>query len=198
MCFTDDDCRPGAEWLAALEQRFDDGADGRGRADPRRRRRRRARRRRLVTNHLVDESRDASGAVGFAPTSNIACRRAVHDAAPFDEAFPTAAGEDREWCDRLRRERAPHRVRPDAWVLHEPALTVAGAVASAGAYGAGAYRYLSARPSGSRRQPVALLRAPVPARAFADGVPTGALVMMTQVATAVGLAGEAYRARAGR
>jgi hypothetical protein len=35
-------------------------------------------------------------------------------------------------------------------------------------------------------------------RAFADGVATGVLVAGAQVATAVGVAGQAYRARAGR
>ena len=94
VCFTDDDCRPGANWLATLERRFECGAEvvagptlATGDVV--------ARASQLVTNHLVDESREPSGAVAFAPTSNIACRRSVHDAAPFDEAFPTAAGEDR-------------------------------------------------------------------------------------------------------
>ena len=196
MCFTDDDCRPGAGWLAALEQRFDGGAavvagptlPAGGIV---------VRASQLVTNHLVDESRDASGAIGFAPTSNIACRRAVHRAAPFDEVFPTAAGEDRAWCDRLRAGGYRIEFDADAWVLHEPALTLPGLWRQHARYGAGAYRYLSARPSGSRRQSVAfyvhLFR-----RGFADGMATGALVTMTQVATAAGLVGEAYRARAGR
>ena len=36
--------------------------------------------------------------VAFAPTSNLACRAELHRALPFDERFPLAAGEDRDWC----------------------------------------------------------------------------------------------------
>ena len=140
---------------------------------------------------------DPSGTVGFAPTSNLACRPDVLDTAPFDEAFPIAAGEDRAWCDRLRS--SGHRIEfdADAWVLHAPALTLPGFWRQHARYGAGAYRYLSARPSGSRRQSarfyLRLLR-----RAFTDGVATGALVIVTQVATAIGSRGGLPGARAGR
>ena len=85
----------------------------------------------------------------------------------------------------------------DAAEVVKHALTLPGLWRQHARYGAGAYRYLSARPSGSRRQSarfyLRLLR-----RAFTDGVATGVLVMMTQVATVVGLAREVYRARAGR
>ena len=124
--------------------------------------------------------------------------RRARRSAPFDEAFPTAAGEDRAWCDRLRA--SGHRIEfdADAWVLHEPALDRArrsGASTRATAPARTATSAPDRRDrAGSRRGfYVRLFR-----RAFADGVATGVLVMMTQVATAVGLAGEAYRARAGR
>jgi len=53
----------------------------------------------LITNLLAERSRRAGAP--FAPTSNVAVRADVAAAVPFDEGFPLAAGEDREWCDRL-------------------------------------------------------------------------------------------------
>ena len=56
-------------------------------------------RRKTATNHLMDEScDDARGTAGFAPTSNVACLAEVWRAVPFDDRFPSAAGEDRDWC----------------------------------------------------------------------------------------------------
>ena len=137
---------------------------GRGRTDPPRRRHRRARASQLVTNHLVDESRDASGAIGFAPTSNIACRRAVHRAVPFDEMFPTAAGEDRAWCDRLRGRRAPDRVRRRRLGAPRTGLDPARPVAPARALRRRCLPVPECPTVGVAPTVGRLLRAPVPAR----------------------------------
>ena len=167
---------------------------GRGRTDPPRRRRRRAAPSQLVTNHLVDESRDASGAIGFAPTSNLACRRAVHRVGTVRRGVPHRGRRGPRVVRPPRRGRAPDRVRRRRLGAPRTGLDPARFWRQQARYGAGAYRYLSARPSGSRRQSVGfyvhLFR-----RAFADGLATGALVVMAQVATAAGLVGEAYRAR---
>lgn len=197
VCFTDDDCVPGTGWLGALVARLDRGSTVV--AGPTRPGGRSAfvHASQVVTNHLVDESRDRSGAVGFAPTSNIACRRAVHEAVPFDEQFPTAAGEDRAWCDALHA--AGHRIDfvPDAWVVHEPDLDARRFWRQHARYGAGAFRYFRTvrdRENARGRQP-ARFYVDLVHRGFAEGAATGGLVLVAQVATATGFAEEAYRAR---
>ena len=190
VCFTDDDCRPGAGWLAALEQRL------------RRRRRRRGRTDRSPTGGVVVAARRSSSPTtsstsrvtraarsGSRRPATSPCRRAVHRSAPFDETFPTAAGEDRAWCDRLRASWAPDRVRRRG--LGAPragARRCAACGASTRATARGAYRYLSAPAVGTRRQSAGFY-----ARLFRRGVRRGrgdraSSSLMTQVATAVGLA----------
>jgi cellulose synthase/poly-beta-1,6-N-acetylglucosamine synthase-like glycosyltransferase len=194
LCFTDDDCAPAREWVRALVARVDRGSTVV--AGPTRPGAPSVyvRASQIVTNQVVEASRDGD-AVGFAPTSNIACRRAVHEAVPFDEHFPTAAGEDRAWCDALRA--AGHRIdwSPGAWVAHTPELDARAYWRQHARYGAGAYRYFhGASASRSRRERAQFTDALV-RRAFLEGVAVGALVLLAQGATAVGYAEEAIRAR---
>ena len=86
--------------------------------------------------------------------------------------------------------RSRHRPGPGAAVRHHPALTARTFWRQQTRYGAGAYRYFGARGERSRPQPlrfyVGLVR-----RGFAGGAVVGVLVLVAQVATAVGLAAEA-------
>ena len=125
LAFTDDDCRPDPGWLAALVQRLDGGAAvvaGPTRnaqpGDPL------AAASQAVTNHLVDSTLDA-GTVAFAPTSNLAMRAEVHRDLPFDETFPLAAGEDRDWCARVVASGRRIEFEPTAVVDHHQDLTLA-------------------------------------------------------------------------
>jgi glycosyltransferase involved in cell wall biosynthesis len=194
VCFTDDDCVPGPEWVGALAARVDAaravvaGPTRPGGRSPF------VRASQIVTNHLVDESVGVDGSVGFAPTSNIACRRDVHDAVPFDEHFPTAAGEDRAWCDALRA--AGHRIgfAPAAWVVPHPDRDARRVWRQHPRYGAGAFSNFRSSSAGAGRQPVRFYRDLV-RRGVGDGVAIGVLVLVAQVATATGFATEAYRAR---
>ena len=186
VLLTDDDCRPVPGWAAALLARIDAGADvvagptivGPGGGAP-------ARAAQVVTNHLVTAS-FAGGVVGFAPTCNLAARRSEIADLPFDESYPLAAGEDRDWCDRLA---VPIAYEPAALVHHHPDLSIRGFWRQQVRYGRGAHRF---RSTGRGRSPasfyVDLLRS-----GFADGVAVGALVGVAQVATAVGLLAEARR-----
>jgi glycosyltransferase involved in cell wall biosynthesis len=194
LCFTDDDCVPAPEWVRALVARVDRGSAVV--AGPTRPGATSAyvRASQIVTNQLIEASRDGD-TVGFAPTSNIACRRAVHEAVPFDEHFPTAAGEDRVWCDALRA--AGHRIdwSPAAWVAHTPALDARAFWRQHARYGAGAHRYFRAAAARMSKAQRARFTDELVRRAFLEGVPVGALVVVAQAATAVGYAEEAIRAR---
>jgi glycosyltransferase involved in cell wall biosynthesis len=194
VCFTDDDCLPGPEWVRVLAVRLERGSAvvaGPTRVESRNPY---VRASQIVTNHLVEASRDGE-TVGFAPTCNVACRRAVLDALPFDEQFPTAAGEDRAWCDALRA--AGHHVdwSPAAWVVHAPELDPVRFWRQHSRYGAGAYRYFRGAEGGPGARARARFTEDLVRRAFVEGFAVGALVLVAQGATAVGYADEAIRAR---
>ena len=194
VCFTDDDCAPGPEWVRALAARIHAGSSvaagptRAGNQNPY------VRASQIVTNHLVEASRSGD-TVGFAPTSNVACRSAVFEAVPFDEHFPTAAGEDRAWCDALRA--AGHRIdwSPAAWVVHSPDLDAGRFWRQHARYGAGAYRYFRGVAGGPGPRERARFTDDLVRRAFVEGFAVGALVVLAQGATAVGYAEEAIRAR---
>ncbi len=195
LCFTDDDCRPDPGWVASLVAAVEAGSPvvaGTTRPGPAGDAGAVASQ--TITNHLMEASRDsATGSVGFAPTCNVACDAGVARDVPFDEAFPLAAGEDREWCARLLRQGLRIGHVPDARVVHHPATTLAGFWRQHVRYGRGAAQWRRRRRRADRWQPAAfyvgLLRA-----GFSAGPAVGVLVVGAQVATAVGLALETARA----
>ena len=186
ICFTDDDCRPGPGWVAALVDRIEGGAIAvagptrNGRPDDVY-----ASASQLITNHLTDTSRRRGPA--FAPTSNLAVRADVFAALRFEESFPLAAGEDREWCDRLAA--AGHRLEwaPDPWVEHHQELGARGFWAQQVRYGRGAAHL---RRQGGHRLQAPAFYAGLLRRAAGEGAAVTALVVAAQLATAVGFARE--------
>lgn len=187
VCFTDDDCRPGPGWVEAVVDRVAAGAVAaagptrNGRPDDPY-----ASASQLITNHLADTSQRRG--TPFAPTSNLAVRRDVFTGLGFDETFPLAAGEDREWCDRLAA--AGHRLEwaPDAWVEHHQELTAHGFWDQQVRYGRGAAhlrRVTGSKPQGPGFHVGLLRRA-----AAAGGAKAVGLVLGAQVAAAVGVARE--------
>lgn len=183
LCFTDDDCEPAADWSEHLVARLEAGADavagvtiGEGGAA-------------AVASELVAHAPAAvpvsdGHELAFAPSNNLACTRETFDATPFDESFPAAAGEDREWCSRLIANGRRLSFEPKARVVHKQDLTLRGFLRQQERYGRGAYRF---RRRGVNRpfEPAGfywrLLRA-----GFAEGVPVGLLVSLAQAATAGG------------
>jgi GT2 family glycosyltransferase len=193
LCFTDDDCRPVPGWVGALRRRAEGGAEavvgptrnGRPHSPV-------ATAAQIVTNHLTDASLDrVAGTVGFGPTSNVAVRATVHQRVPFDEDYPLAAGEDRDWCARLAAAGVALAWAPDAAVDHHQDLTLRTFWRQQARYGRGAHRFHGGRGRQPVRFYVALLRT-----GFAAGPRTGALVVLAQLATTWGLVAEARRTRA--
>lgn len=196
LCFTDDDCVPGREWVELLVDvlRSDGGAVC-GRTIPRGGVLANASE--LVAHAPAGPASGDTHDVTFAPSNNLACTTAVFDATPFNESYPDAAGEDREWCARFIA--SGHRLRyvPSALLEHHQSLTLRRFLAQQVRYGEGAFRY---RRGGAVDRPLeppsfyaALVR-----RAFGQGLAVGLLVCVAQGATAVGfIRGWASRRRRG-
>ena len=192
IAFTDDDCVPSAGWLAALVSVADAGAEVSRRRHPLRPRRERggpsgpddhqppARRvTRRGRDHRRASRRPATWPCGLLSTPP--CR--------FDEDFPLAAGEDRDWCARLVASGRTIGYAPGALVEHRPDLTVRRFWSQQRRYGRGAQRYRAAGGPERRRPPIAFY-ARLLARGVRQGPAVGALVAAAQVATAVGVVEE--------
>jgi glycosyltransferase involved in cell wall biosynthesis len=187
LCFTDDDCVPEREWVEQLTGALQRGADA-------------AAGRTLsgggvlaAASEIVAHAPaaaplpDGSG-LAFAPSNNLACTKAAFTATPFDDSYPDAAGEDREWCARLVAAGYILHSEPSALLVHHQELSLGGFLSQQVRYGRGAFRFR--RRGGERRRLespgfyTALVR-----QGFAEGVLVGLLVCLAQAATAAGFAG---------
>jgi GT2 family glycosyltransferase len=104
LAFTDDDCRPEADWLDQFERAFHGGPwDGlAGRAINAHPTSPGARAQQYLIDFMQAYSRFPNGDVYLACSNNVAYRRSVFEAlGGFDESFPWAAAEDRELGHRL-------------------------------------------------------------------------------------------------
>jgi glycosyltransferase involved in cell wall biosynthesis len=123
VCFTDDDCLPDPRWAELLAASCPAHGAVAGETVNARPADRWAEASQLLTSELQRGSLDpASGTLGFAPTCNLAVSVELARELPFDESFPSAAGEDREWCARLRERGLELRYQPAAVVRHEQSL----------------------------------------------------------------------------
>jgi GT2 family glycosyltransferase len=193
VCFTDDDCLPDPRWAELLATSCPPEGAVAGETVNARPRDPFAEASQLATSELQRASLDPStGSLGFAPTCNLAVARATAQRFPFDERFPDAAGEDREWCARLRAAGAPLRYAPYAVVRHEQRLGARGFVGQQLRYGRAAARLRAHdTPLASGGQRLAIARA-----ALRAGPRVAALAALGQAAILAGFAAE--RARAGR
>jgi glycosyltransferase involved in cell wall biosynthesis len=186
LCFTDDDCAPHREWAKRLADALDRDADvaagitlssggAMGEASE------------IVAHAPAATPGGDGGRLTFAPSNNIACTRTVFESIQFDESYPSAAGEDREWCARLMAAGYVVRLEPTARVVHHQDLTLGGFLRQQVRYGRGAYRFRRRsdrpRPLESRSFYTALLR-----RGFTESFNVGLLVSAAQLATAAGFA----------
>ena len=189
VCFTDDDCAPFPGWAEALSAPILSGtaqatagptlvAAGATASD---------RAWEAILGYLQDQAASpGTASPGFAATANLACTRQLLERLPFDESFPAAAGEDRDWADRAARQGAAPRFIPQALVLHQPGLRLRDFLRQQYRYGKGAARYRgtgTGRGLGSPSFYGGLLR-----RGFAAGPGPGLLICAAQAATLAGLA----------
>jgi glycosyltransferase involved in cell wall biosynthesis len=195
VCFTDDDCCPAADWAARLGARVRAGAAvvaGHTVLPPTASHTAIASQ--LIADHLSNGARAPDGAVAFVPSNNLACRRAVLTGIPFDGAYRSAGGEDRDWCARVLDAGHELASEPAATVIHDPRLDLRAFLAQHFKYGRGAQRFRGTHRAAGRREPVSfyleLLRL-----SFRRGPRVAALIVLAQLATAAGRARERYSAK---
>jgi len=187
VCFTDDDCEPAPGWAEALTApvlageaeattgpvTIGAGATAADRAWE------------AIVGYLqARATAPGTASPGFAVTASLAARRALLERLPFDESFPAAAGEDRDWGERAAQAGAAPVFVPAAAVRHRSGMGAGAFLRQQYRYGQGAARY---RQSGPNRRPGSpsfysgLIRA-----AFRAGPAPGLLVTVAQAATAAG------------
>lgn len=194
VCFTDDDCRPEPEWAARLERALGAGADAAGGrtiggdpGDPF------AEATEVIIEHLQRSDGDESNIV-FAPSNNLASSRALLLRLPFDETYPRASGEDRDWCARLLRGGGSIVVVPEAVVHHLPSTGIVAYWRQHVRYGRGAHQLARRGEPAPGLQPP-LFYARLLRRGFSRSFRCGVLVCVAQLATATGFAKEAWAVR---
>jgi GT2 family glycosyltransferase len=121
LAFTDDDCEPSRGWLRQLEAPLllrDDvivgGLTRNALPD-----RICSRASQLLIDYLYQYYDLAQTGSRFFTTNNLACSStAFRKVGGFNESFPLAAGEDREFCERFQRLGGAAVFAPDAEVFH--------------------------------------------------------------------------------
>jgi glycosyltransferase involved in cell wall biosynthesis len=188
ICFTDDDCAPFPNWAEALAKPILAGkaqatagpthmAAGATPADLAWE---------VIVSYLQEQATKAGTASpGFAATANLACTSDLMKQLPFDESFPAAAGEDRDWAERATRLDAAPLFVAAAPVVHQSSMPVLDFLRQQYRYGRGAARYRSANDS--RRRGSIAFYAGLLRRGFAVGPAPGLLVCAAQAATLSGV-----------
>lgn len=189
LAFVDDDCTVAPGWLAGFARALDDhpGAAAGGR----------------VVNGLpgnlfstatemMIEYMYAASEERFVTTNNLAVPRARYlELGGFDEHFPLAAAEDRDFCQRWLASGAEIVTAEDAVVEHAHELTVGGFVRQHFAYGRGAHIYRSRDASARKRGTLRFYRDLVaePLRSKSPrALRLSAALALSQVATGAGYA----------
>jgi glycosyltransferase involved in cell wall biosynthesis len=197
LCLVDDDCTPVADWAERLRAALAAGEDAAagptlngtprdafGDATQ------------TIVNYLAAKSAASRATLPFAPGSNLAFTAETARALPFDEGYGPG-GEDRDWCARLARSGRTLVWEPRAIVRHHQELTFTSFVVKHLNWGRGAHRFRRAHPD------VPLLETPgfyagLIARGFEQGLATGVLVGLAQLATTAGYLDDALFATRGR
>jgi len=193
ILFTDDDCRPAADWAERLTEALGAGADAVAgltlNGDPRNRV---AEASQVIANALVMPVRERSLDVLFAPSNNLGCRIEIVRSIPFDASFATPGGEDRDWCAQLLRAGYSLRLESRAVVRHFQELRLASFWRQQLRYGRGAARFRQRAGAGVPLE-APVFYAQLLRRAARRGVRVGLLVAAAQLATAAGFALELLR-----
>jgi glycosyltransferase involved in cell wall biosynthesis len=209
VAFTDDDCRPDAQWLRAFdaaiegtaaERRAWMGLGGRIVDAPENGVCERASQ--MLVSFLYEYNRSWGELRFFCSNNLVFPRQALLAMGGFDESFPLAAAEDRYICARWLRQGELVYV-PEAVVEHRQQLGLRGFVRQQFRYGRGAQQFWRRRRAeggtGNRLEPGkfygGLLRYPFGKVRWLEAVAASLLLATSQAAVALGYYWEGFRTR---
>ena len=144
LAFTDDDCRPDPLWLQALAAGFRDAPEAAigGRTINGLPNNIYSSASQLLVTYLYSYYNGTGGAASFFTSNNLAVPTDGFRAlGGFDDTFPLAAGEDRDFCDRWVERGARLLHAPEAIVYHEHALDLPAFIRQHVNYGRGAFHF---------------------------------------------------------
>ena len=145
----------------------------------------------VLASHIIISYLEEHGSKPFAPSCNLALSRVLFlELGGFNESYPLAAAEDRDFCDRWVAsgkllERAPARI------VHGPNLELDSFLRQHFRYGRGARCYHRASPDGHWQNPLFYMKIPLLGLRAGVGV-TGALIL-SQIAQLAGYLWESGR-----
>lgn len=208
LAFTDDDCCPGADWLTQLMKAHGGSRDrivgGRVEnglpANPY------ASTSQMLCDFLYDYFGARDGTMPFFTSNNMGCdRQRFLELQGFDETFPLAAAEDREFGMRWRAEGGELVYAPDAVIRHYHGMSFRGFWRQHQGYGRGARHLHDVLQAQRMERPrfesirfyAGLLFHPA-RRMGLRGVPMAVLMGLTQVAMVSGYVQESLFRRPDR
>ena len=205
LAFTDDDCRPAADWLEKLLHHFavhpntlvGGGMCTTATSDAY------ARATQAIMSFVYGDQVRRGGMLLFS-TSNLAmCARAFREMGGFSSHFRRAAGEDYDLCARWYNQGGQSAYLPDALVVHDHALTFGRYLLQHFHYGRGLFiMRLRVKERGGAIRPgrmpggfhLRLIVSPIRARR-PFGLGCAFLIALSQVATAGGVAAQFLSSR---
>lgn len=188
LIFLDDDCEPDKGWLREISRRLDPGVAVGGSMWNGQPENVFAEASHLVVEEFTRSQRSDSDSPRFLPTANLALYKdSFFAAGGFDERFPAAAGEDREFCARWLSRGFSLELEPAAIVYHSHPMGLMRFLRQHYAYGNGARRFYSGHPSARRTPPAFYSRlfTTLTHRASTKRR-VAALVWLSQIVTGVG------------
>jgi GT2 family glycosyltransferase len=205
LAFTDDDCQPHPNWLNALAPplRQQPRALVGGRTLNALGHNRFSTASQLLIDYLYDYYNRRQRPSFFASNNFAMATEWFHQVGGFDTAFPLAAGEDREFCDRWLQQGWPLVYAPDAQIDHSHDLSLRRFWRQHFNYGRGAYCFHQARAHRAagplKVEPltfyVQLLTYPLTGspQGLLQGMPLAGLMLLSQVANVAGFFWERHR-----
>lgn len=197
LVFTDDDCCPRPDWLLAYESELggNDAVLAGGHTINALTESAPATASQLLLNYLHDYFIERHGRPTFFPSNNYCLSKAAFERIDgFDESFPLAAAEDRDFCDRALEDGIELVFAPDAVIDHFHGMSLRGFCRQHYNYGRGAYAYHRLRAERNvdavKFEPLrfytGLVRYPLKRCGLLGGLRLAGLMAVSQIANAVG------------
>lgn len=155
IAFTDDDCQASEDWLSSFVCRLQDepqillGGQTLNQLPDNIY----SQASQTLIDYLYEYHERTGSDMMFFTTNNMALsRQGFLDAGGFDEGFPSAGGEDREFCDRWLHSGGMASLHPAATIFHSHALNLMGFCKLHYRYGQGARRFWENRTARGQKQ----------------------------------------------